>query len=75
MPATVEAPVATVDRLNTWYVTDAPHAVRDRLETARRTEGFDEVVAGLAPADAQHEAGRCMSCGAASVRQLLRVLP
>jgi len=44
-------------------VTDAPQAVRARLEVARRTEGFDEVVAGLAPADAQHEAGRCMSCG------------
>jgi 2-oxoacid:acceptor oxidoreductase delta subunit (pyruvate/2-ketoisovalerate family) len=62
-PAPVPVPVATVDRLNTWYVTDAPHAVRPRLEIARRTDGFDEVVAGLSASDAQHEAGRCMSCG------------
>ncbi|HEX7188017.1 MAG TPA: NAD(P)-binding protein [Actinomycetes bacterium] len=63
VPAPVQVPVATVDHLNTWYVTDAPHAVRPRLEIARRTDGFDEVVAGLAAADARHEAGRCMSCG------------
>jgi 2-oxoacid:acceptor oxidoreductase delta subunit (pyruvate/2-ketoisovalerate family) len=56
-------PTATLEHLNTWYVADAPHAVRPRLEAARRTDGFAEVVAGLSVTDAVHEAGRCMSCG------------
>jgi 2-oxoacid:acceptor oxidoreductase delta subunit (pyruvate/2-ketoisovalerate family) len=56
-------PTATLEHLNTWYVADAPHAVRPRLEAARRADGFAEVVAGLSVTDAVHEAGRCMSCG------------
>lgn len=62
----VEAPagrVATYDTLNPWYFADAPHAVRPRLEAARRTSGFEEVVHGLDRATAQYEARRCMSCG------------
>jgi 2-oxoacid:acceptor oxidoreductase delta subunit (pyruvate/2-ketoisovalerate family) len=51
------------ERLNTWYAPEAPHAARARLEAARRTSGFAEVVAGLTEQDARHEAGRCMSCG------------
>jgi 2-oxoacid:acceptor oxidoreductase delta subunit (pyruvate/2-ketoisovalerate family) len=56
-------PDATYGRLTTWYYSDAPHAVRPRLEAARRTTGFEEVVAGLNEETARYEAQRCMSCG------------
>ena len=48
---------------NTWYYADAPHQVRAKLEAARRTSTFDEVVHGLDEQSAQFEARRCMSCG------------
>ena len=54
---------ATFDRLTTWYYSDAPHAVRPRLEAARRAGTFDEVVAGLDESTALYEARRCLSCG------------
>jgi 2-oxoacid:acceptor oxidoreductase delta subunit (pyruvate/2-ketoisovalerate family) len=53
----------TFDELNTWYYADAPHAVRPRLEAARRTSTFDEVVCGLDESTALFEARRCLSCG------------
>jgi 2-oxoacid:acceptor oxidoreductase delta subunit (pyruvate/2-ketoisovalerate family) len=56
-------PVATYDLLNTWYYADAPKTVRPRLDAARRTSTFDEVVAGLDESTALFEARRCMSCG------------
>ncbi|WP_421735732.1 NAD(P)-binding protein [Cellulomonas sp.] len=59
----VEAPLAEYSSLNTWYYADAPHAVRPRLEAARRTSGFEEVVQGLDAETAAYEARRCMSCG------------
>lgn len=49
--------------LNPWYYSDAPHAVRPRLEGARRATTFDEVVQGLDESTALYEARRCMSCG------------
>ena len=55
--------LATPERLNTWYYADAPHAVRRRLDAARRTSTFDEVVGGLDKSNALFEARRCMSCG------------
>jgi 2-oxoacid:acceptor oxidoreductase delta subunit (pyruvate/2-ketoisovalerate family) len=55
--------LATSDRLNTWYYADAPHAVRPRLDAARRTSTFDEVVGGLDEETALFEARRCLSCG------------
>lgn len=58
-----EAPVAQYASLNTWYYSDAPHAVRPRLEAARRASGFDEVVQGLDAETAAYEARRCLSCG------------
>ncbi|MDQ0374613.1 NAD(P)-binding protein [Cellulomonas humilata] len=58
-----EAPLAEYSSLNTWYYADAPHAVRPRLEAARRTSGFEEVVQGLDAETAAYEARRCMSCG------------
>jgi 2-oxoacid:acceptor oxidoreductase delta subunit (pyruvate/2-ketoisovalerate family) len=50
-------------RLNTWYYTDAPHEVRPRLDAARRTSDFSEVVGGLDSETALYEARRCLSCG------------
>jgi len=55
--------LATFDTLNTWYYADAPRTVRPKLEVARRTGTFDEVVAGLDPSTALYEARRCLSCG------------
>ncbi len=55
--------MASFDKLNTWYYTDAPHAVRPRLDTIRRQSTFDEVVMGLDEDTALFEARRCMSCG------------
>jgi len=55
--------LATEDRLNTWYYSDAPATVRPQLELARRIGTFDEVVGGLDERTAQFEARRCMSCG------------
>ena len=56
-------PLATPDRLNTWYYADAPKTIRPRLEGARRASTFDEVVSGLDETTALFEARRCLSCG------------
>ena len=55
--------LATFDKMNPWYYSDAPKTVRPVLETARRTSTFDEVVKGLDDTTALFEARRCMSCG------------
>jgi NADPH-dependent glutamate synthase beta subunit-like oxidoreductase len=49
--------------LNSWYYSDAPHAVRDRLDAARRRADFAEVVVPLDRDTALYEARRCLSCG------------
>ncbi|HEY4898436.1 MAG TPA: FAD-dependent oxidoreductase, partial [Candidatus Nanopelagicaceae bacterium] len=51
------------EELNTWYYTDAPHAVRERLDATRRVNDFAEIVQGLDESTALYEARRCMSCG------------
>lgn len=56
-------PVATFDRLNTWYYSDAPKTVQPVLDAARRASTFDEVVGGLDEGTAKFEARRCLSCG------------
>ena len=56
-------PLATFDRLNTWYYTDAPKTVRPTLDAARRVSTFDEVKQGLDEQTAVYEARRCLSCG------------
>lgn len=55
--------LASFDRLNPWYYSDAPKSVRPRLDAARRADTFDEVVQGLDAETALFEARRCMSCG------------
>ena len=55
--------LASFDKLNTWYYSDAPKTVRPMLDVARRTSTFEEVVAGLDESNALFEARRCLSCG------------
>ena len=68
LSGTVYAPppkheLATFDKMNPWYYSDAPKTVRPMLEIARRTSTFDEVVSGLDETNALFEARRCLSCG------------
>ncbi len=55
--------VATFDRLNTWYYTDADQSRQPYLDMARRRASFEEVVGGLDASTALLEARRCLSCG------------
>ena len=55
--------LATFDKVNAWYYSDAPKTVRPMLDVARRTSTFDEVVRGLDEGTALFEARRCLSCG------------
>jgi 2-oxoacid:acceptor oxidoreductase delta subunit (pyruvate/2-ketoisovalerate family) len=55
--------VATYDRLNTWYYTDADKSRQPYLDLARRRASFEEVVGGLDQDTALLEARRCLSCG------------
>ena len=55
--------VATFDKLNPWYYSDAPKTLRPLLDIARRTSSFDEVQGGLSADNALFEARRCLSCG------------
>lgn len=54
---------AALDRMETWYYSDAPHQVREKLDGIRRSSNWDEVVIGLDEETATFEARRCMSCG------------
>ncbi len=54
---------ATLDRMETYYYSDAPHQVREKLDGIRRSSNWDEVVIGLDEETAVFEARRCMSCG------------
>jgi 2-oxoacid:acceptor oxidoreductase delta subunit (pyruvate/2-ketoisovalerate family) len=55
--------LATFDKLNPWYYSDAPKTVRPMLDLVRRKSTFDEVVSGLDEHNALFEARRCLSCG------------
>ena len=55
--------LATFDKLNTWYYSDAPKTVRPTLDIVRRQSTFDEVVGSLDEKNALYEARRCLSCG------------
>lgn len=55
--------VATWDKLNGWYYTEAPQTVRPTLDIIRRQSTFDEVQGGLDENNALFEARRCLSCG------------
>lgn len=55
--------MAGLDVLNTWYYTDAPKHVQERINQFRRWLSFDEVNRGLNEEAALHESRRCLSCG------------
>lgn len=55
--------LATFERLNTWYYSDAEKTVRPMLDVIRRQSTFDEVRGGLDESNALYEARRCLSCG------------
>jgi 2-oxoacid:acceptor oxidoreductase delta subunit (pyruvate/2-ketoisovalerate family) len=55
--------LATFDRLNTWYYSDAPRQERPELERVRRQTNFEEVIGALTEENALFEARRCLSCG------------
>lgn len=55
--------IASFDKLNTWYYTDAPKTVRPMLDIIRRQSTFEEVLGGLDESTALFEARRCLSCG------------
>ena len=55
--------VASFDKLNPWYYSDAPAAVRPMLDLLRRQTSFDEVQGGFDESNALFEARRCLSCG------------
>jgi 2-oxoacid:acceptor oxidoreductase delta subunit (pyruvate/2-ketoisovalerate family) len=63
----LEAPakhaLASFDRLNPWYYADAPRSLQPKLDLARRSSTFEEVVGGLDDSTALFEARRCLSCG------------
>ena len=55
--------VASFDKMEPWYFSDAPRTVQSHLEIVRRKSGFAEVVGDLDIDNAKYEARRCMSCG------------
>ncbi len=55
--------VASFDKMEPWYYSDAPRTVQPYLEAVRRKSGFAEVVGDLDLDSAKFEARRCMSCG------------
>lgn len=56
-------PRAGLDKLNLWYFGDHSRREQEVLDPAARVTSFDEVMAGLSAAEAEFEAGRCLSCG------------
>lgn len=55
--------IASYDKLNTWYYTDADKTMQPLLDIARRTSTFEEVLGTLDESNALFEARRCLSCG------------
>jgi 2-oxoacid:acceptor oxidoreductase delta subunit (pyruvate/2-ketoisovalerate family) len=55
--------LASFDKLNTWYYSDAPKTMRPMLDILRRKSTFEEVQGGLDETNALFEARRCLSCG------------
>ena len=55
--------LASFDKLNTWYYSDASKSKQPVLDTIRRQSTFDEVVGSFDETTALFEARRCLSCG------------
>jgi formate dehydrogenase (NADP+) beta subunit len=57
------ASLVRFDMLHLPVFSDVDPAMQLHLAGVQRVSGFDEVLAGLAEAEARHEAQRCLSCG------------
>ena len=55
--------LASFEKINPWYYSDAPKTVRPLLDLIRRQSTFEEVQGGLDEKNALFEARRCLSCG------------
>jgi 2-oxoacid:acceptor oxidoreductase delta subunit (pyruvate/2-ketoisovalerate family) len=55
--------LASFEKLNPWYYSNAPKTVRPLLDLIRRQSTFEEVQGGLDEKNALFEARRCLSCG------------
>ena len=55
--------LASFDKLNTLYYTDADKTPRPMLDLVSRQSTFEEVLGGLDESNALFEARRCLSCG------------
>jgi len=55
--------LASLDKLNSWYYSDAPKSVAPTLDLVRRQSTFDEVCGSFDESTAGFEARRCLSCG------------
>ena len=61
--AAAKSELASFDKLNPWYYSDAPKTVQPMLDLIRRQSTFEEVQGGLDEGNALFEARRCLSCG------------
>jgi formate dehydrogenase (NADP+) beta subunit len=55
--------IASFEKLNLWFYTDAHRRPQPILDLRERTSSFGEVVGPLPESDAVREAKRCLSCG------------
>lgn len=55
--------LASFERLNTWYFSDADQTHQAKLDMARRRTSFKEIAQGLDETTALFESRRCLSCG------------
>ncbi|MCK5518565.1 MAG: NAD(P)-binding protein [Alphaproteobacteria bacterium] len=55
--------LASFEKINPWYYSDAPRTARPMIDMQHRQSTFDEVQGGLEETIALFEARRCLSCG------------
>jgi NADPH-dependent glutamate synthase beta subunit-like oxidoreductase len=55
--------IASLDKLNAWYYSDAPKSVAPTRDVVRRQSTFDEICGSFDESTAGFEARRCLSCG------------
>jgi len=55
--------IASFEKINPWYYSDAPRTARPMIDMQYRQSTFDEVQGGLEETTALFESRRCLSCG------------
>jgi len=56
-------PLVSFGMLKLPFYAEAPRTAQHEAGVAERVQGFSEIMSGLSPAQALHEAKRCLSCG------------